>query len=167
METEDYIDLIEERSLNSNENIEIHNVYNVEIESENNIEPIEVCSSNTVGYNKDLTNAMKALVIGQTFGSWDELDHFISSYAKSQNFVSVIRHSGTSKTNIAKNQWQTRSKRIGCHWKVHASCPKMTGELKITSVCLNHNDYPITNDTNKFALKYRTFSEDMLKNVKF
>ncbi|CAG8853625.1 44773_t:CDS:1, partial [Gigaspora margarita] len=70
----------------------------------------------------DLTNAMKTLVISQTFGSWDELDQSISSYAKSQNFVSIIYeseyndricqnhryacehqgHSGTSKTNIAK-----------------------------------------------------------------
>ncbi|CAG8843350.1 15106_t:CDS:2, partial [Gigaspora margarita] len=140
IESEDYIELIEERSLNSNEDLEIHNIYNVKIESKDNNEPIEVCSQ----------ILLDALVISQTFGSWDKLDHFISSYAKSQNFVSVIceseykdgicqnhryaceyqGHSGTSKTNIAKNQQQTQSKYMGCYWKVHASCPKMTEELK-------------------------------------
>ncbi|CAG8816171.1 368_t:CDS:2, partial [Dentiscutata erythropus] len=117
-------------------------------------------SSHTTGCNKDLTNTMKAPVIGQMFGSWDELDYFISSYTKSQNFVSIIRGS-EYKDRICRNR------RYVCEYQVRASCPKTTGELKITSVCLNHNDHPIKNDTNKFALKYRTFSEDMLKDIRF
>ncbi|CAG8706177.1 17294_t:CDS:2, partial [Gigaspora rosea] len=72
-----------------------------------------------------------------------------------------------NKTSIVKNQRQTRSKRNGCRWQIRASCPKTTGILKINSLCLNHNDYPIKDDTNKFATKYRTFSEEMLKNIKF
>ncbi|CAG8610227.1 16301_t:CDS:2 [Cetraspora pellucida] len=41
-------------------------------------------------YNEDLANIMNEPAAGQIFGSWNELDHFISFYAKSQNFVNVI-----------------------------------------------------------------------------
>ncbi|CAG8796248.1 18985_t:CDS:2, partial [Gigaspora rosea] len=74
-------------------------------------------------------------IVGQIFSRWKELDQFISLYARSQNFASVIRgseysedvcrnrryaceHQGhnvvKTKTNIVKNQQQTRSKRSGC-----------------------------------------------------
>ncbi|RIB23895.1 hypothetical protein C2G38_2169977 [Gigaspora rosea] len=138
-------------------------------------------------HDENLANRMDEPVVGQIFGCWNELDRYISFYAKSQNFVSVIRrseysnricrsrlyacehqgHNGSNKTSIAENQRQTRSKRIGCRCQVRTSCPKTTGILKINSVCLNHNDYQIRNETNKFALKYRTFFEDMLKDIKF
>ncbi|CAG8543742.1 19575_t:CDS:2 [Gigaspora rosea] len=110
----------------SNKNLELHNIYNVELENKDIIEPIEVQSSHTTGCNKGLANTMKALIISQMFGSWNELDHFISSYAKSQNFVIIIHgseykdgicqnhryvcehqgRSGTNNTSIAKNQQQ-------------------------------------------------------------
>ncbi|RIB01589.1 hypothetical protein C2G38_2230365 [Gigaspora rosea] len=118
-------------------------------------------------HNENSANAMDEPAVGKIFGSWDEIDGFISFYAKSQNFVSVIRgseysngicksrryacehqgYNGTNNTGIAENQRQTI--------------------LKINSVCLDHNDHQIKDETNKFALKYRTFSEDMLNDIKF
>ncbi|CAG8737040.1 27413_t:CDS:2 [Dentiscutata erythropus] len=89
-------------------------------------------------HNKNLVNVINELAVGQTFGSWNELDCFISFYTKLQNFG----HNSTNKTSIAENQRQTR-------------------------ICLNHNDHQISDETNKFALKYRIFSESMLKEIKF
>ncbi|CAG8635144.1 24907_t:CDS:2, partial [Gigaspora rosea] len=43
--------------------------------------------------NQNLCELVNAPTIGQMFGSWDELDRFISFYAKSQNFVNVIHGS--------------------------------------------------------------------------
>ncbi|CAG8496734.1 6839_t:CDS:2 [Scutellospora calospora] len=43
--------------------------------------------------NQNLAEIVDAPAIEQMFGSWDELDRFISFYAKLQNFVSVIRGS--------------------------------------------------------------------------
>ncbi|CAG8656737.1 6109_t:CDS:2, partial [Gigaspora rosea] len=129
------------------------------------IEPILVDDQGTVD----------APMVGQEFNNWNELGRFITLYAKSQNFVSIIRGSEydnkvcrsrrcgcehqvrnitKNKTSIVENQWQTRSKRNGCHWQIRASCPKTAGILKINSLCLNHNDHPIKDDTNKFATKY-------------
>ncbi|KAF0525171.1 protein far1-related sequence 11-like isoform x2 [Gigaspora margarita] len=86
--------------------------------------------------NQNLDDAPK---IGQTFNNWDELDRYITLYAKSQNFVSVKRgleynngvcrsrrYAGThqdhnamkKKTCIAENQRQMRSKRTGCYWQI-------------------------------------------------
>ncbi|CAG8765927.1 9809_t:CDS:2, partial [Dentiscutata erythropus] len=50
---------------------------------------------------------------------------------------------------------------------IRASCPKTTDILSLSSLFLNHNNHPIKNITNKFAVKYRAFSEDMLKDIKF
>ncbi|CAG8854656.1 38113_t:CDS:2, partial [Gigaspora margarita] len=79
--------------------------------------------------NENSANVIDEPAVEQIFGSWNELDRFISFYTKSQNFVSVIRgseysdgicrsrryacehqgHSGTNKTGIAENQRQTRN----------------------------------------------------------
>ncbi|RIB17893.1 hypothetical protein C2G38_2186104 [Gigaspora rosea] len=138
--------------------------------------------------NQNLAKMVDTPTVGQIFGSWEELDRYISLYARLQDFVNVIRrseyengacrsrryackHQGRNvtkkKTCIAKNQRQMRSKRTGCRWQIRASCPKTTGILSISSLFLNHNDHPIKNETNKFAVKYRAFSEDMLKDIKF
>ncbi|CAG8775182.1 20867_t:CDS:1, partial [Dentiscutata erythropus] len=138
--------------------------------------------------DQNLAEALDAPIVGQTFSTWEDLDRFISLYARSQNFVSVIRgseyddsicrsrryackHQGRNivknKTNIAENQRQTRSKRTGCHWQVRATFPKKTGILSISSVYLVHNNHLMENGTNKFASKYRAFSEDMLKDIEF
>ncbi|CAG8729897.1 6965_t:CDS:2 [Gigaspora margarita] len=90
-----------------------------------------------------------APMVGWEFNNWDELDRFITLYAKSQNFVSVICESEYNNKQIC------------------ASCPETTGILKINSLCLNYNDHPIKDATNKFATKYRTFFEEMLKDIKF
>ncbi|CAG8765021.1 2074_t:CDS:2 [Gigaspora margarita] len=57
-------------------------------------------------YDENLANRIDELIVEQIFGCWNELDHFISFYTKSQNFG----HDGTNKTSIAKNQQQIRSK---------------------------------------------------------
>ncbi|CAG8743690.1 12519_t:CDS:2, partial [Gigaspora rosea] len=80
--------------------------------------------------NQNLAKMVDTPTVGQIFGSWEELDRYISLYARSQNFVNVIRGS---------------DKRTGCRWQIRASCPKTTGIL----------------------IKYRAFSEDMLKDIKF
>ncbi|KAF0520633.1 hypothetical protein F8M41_016183 [Gigaspora margarita] len=41
----------------------------------------------------DDQGTVDAPMVGQEFNNWDELDHFITLYAKSQNFVSIIRGS--------------------------------------------------------------------------
>ncbi|CAG8725843.1 25461_t:CDS:2 [Dentiscutata erythropus] len=127
--------------------------------SENGFESFEEQVLNTA-VQSDLIRTVDVLAVGQRFGSWDELNRFISFYTKLQNFVSVIRGSEYS-NEICK------SHRYVCEHQVRASCSKTTGILKINSVCLNHNNHLITEETNKFALKYQVFSEDMLKNIKF
>ncbi|CAG8805983.1 17217_t:CDS:2, partial [Gigaspora rosea] len=160
----------------------------LKIEGENNSELVEDQPVNSSLSDQNSAEAIEASVVGQQFHDWNELDRFISFYAKSQNFVSVIRgseydkgvcrirryaceHQGSNstkgKTNIVENQRQTRSKRTGYNWHIRASCPKTIGILSISSLCLNHNDHPINNQTNKFALKYRVFTEEMLKDIRF
>ncbi|CAG8737114.1 4835_t:CDS:2, partial [Gigaspora rosea] len=51
--------------------------------------------------------------------------------------------------------------------QVRASCPKTTGVLSINSLSLSHNDHPIIDETNRFAVKYHTFTDNMLNDIKF
>ncbi|CAG8719337.1 17931_t:CDS:2, partial [Gigaspora rosea] len=111
---------------------------------------------------QNAAEVLDAPIVGQTFGSWEDLDRFISLYTRSQNFASVIRGSEYSE-GVCRN----RSKRSGCRWQVRATFLKKTGILSISSVNLVHNDHLLENETNKFASKYRAFSEDMLKYIKF
>ncbi|CAG8732258.1 25751_t:CDS:2, partial [Gigaspora margarita] len=135
------------------------------MENEDNVEFLEEQTLNVEANNQNLGELVDAPMIGQTFGSWDELDHFISFYAKSQNFVS--QSTKKNKTSIVETQQQTQSKRTGCPWQIRASCPKTTGVLSITSLHLSNNNHPVKDKTNKFASKYRAFSENMLKDIKF
>ncbi|CAG8782760.1 10978_t:CDS:2, partial [Gigaspora rosea] len=83
-----------------------------------------------------------------------------------QNLVETV-DPPVKKTNIVENQWETLSKRTGCCWQVRASCPKTMGVLSISSLSLSHNDHPIRDKTNRFAVKYRTFTDNMLNDIKF
>ncbi|CAG8843719.1 27092_t:CDS:2, partial [Racocetra persica] len=47
---------------------------------------VAVCKQNSV-------EIVHPPVVGQIFGSWEELDRFVSLYAKSQNFVCITRGS--------------------------------------------------------------------------
>ncbi|CAG8788651.1 10219_t:CDS:2, partial [Racocetra fulgida] len=96
-----------------------------------------------------------APVVEQIFGSWDELDHFVSFYTKSQNFVKFVEA-----VDILVNI-------------------KVIVLQRIRQILLRINDKHKVNildaigrfvqqdETNKFASKYRAFSEDMLKDIKF
>ncbi|CAG8787380.1 10037_t:CDS:2, partial [Cetraspora pellucida] len=139
---------------------EIDKIYKRKMDYEAEEEVNEIDDNSTRPSESDIAihdnssnETMNAPFAEQEFCSWDDLDHFILFYTKSQNFVSVIRrleysdgicrnrryacehqgHSGTNKTSIAENQWQTHSKCIGCQWQVQASCPKTMGILKFNS----------------------------------
>ncbi|KAF0453205.1 hypothetical protein F8M41_001781 [Gigaspora margarita] len=81
-------------------------------------------------------NAAKVLdapIVGQTFGSWEELDCFISLYARSQNFASVIRGSEYSE-GVCRNPraiWYT-SKLINNFLDLELQQSDLTGQLDIT-----------------------------------
>ncbi|CAG8812405.1 3477_t:CDS:2 [Gigaspora margarita] len=162
---EDSLESFEEQSLNITALFESNNQNLVKSDDQN------LAESN----DQNLAKMVDTPTVRQIFGSREELDRYIFLYARSQNFVSVIRGSeydngrnGTKKkTCIAENQRQMQSKRTGYRWQIRASCPKTTGILSISSLFLSHNDHPIKDETNKFAVKYRAFSEDMLKNIKF
>ncbi|CAG8700816.1 25521_t:CDS:2, partial [Gigaspora rosea] len=122
--------------------------------SENNSEQVKDQLINTLLNDQNSAETIEALVVGQIFHDWEELDRFISLYAKTQNFVSVIRGSEYDKGVC-------RIRRYACEHQGNNSI------LGITSLCLNHNDHPINNQTNKFALKYQGFSENILKDIRF
>ncbi|CAG8818692.1 11262_t:CDS:2, partial [Gigaspora margarita] len=105
-----------------------------------NTETFKGQTSNNIGCDKSSDKTINALIVGQQFGSWKELDQYISLYAKSQNFATR----------------QTRSKHTRCRWQVCTSCPKTTEILSINSLSLNHNDYSIEDQTNKFAYQMLT-----------
>ncbi|CAG8836493.1 16826_t:CDS:10, partial [Gigaspora margarita] len=141
----DLIELYNEDSTNVTNELAIRQI----VDSQDKLDHIEL-------HDENLANRMDEPVVEQIFGCWNKLDHFISFYAQSQNFVSIICGSEYS-DGICRS----------CRYAFRASCPKTTSILKINSVCLNYNDHQIRNETNKFALKYRTFSKDMLKDIKF
>ncbi|CAG8743363.1 356_t:CDS:10, partial [Dentiscutata erythropus] len=130
-------------------------------------------------YNEDWINVMNELALGQTVESWNELD-LIELYNKSltnvmnklainhveshnENSANIIDEPAVGKylENIVMGFVEAANMLQVC-----ASCPKTTGILKINSVCLNYN-HQISDKTNRFALKYQIFSEDMLNNIKF
>ncbi|CAG8680092.1 22038_t:CDS:2, partial [Gigaspora rosea] len=118
------------------------------MDHEKDFEHFEEGPSNIEESARNAAEVLDAPIVGQTFGSWEELDRFISLYARSQNFASgpnVVK----TKTNIVENQRQTRSKRSGCRWQVRATFSKKTGTLSISSVNLVHNDHLLENETNK------------------
>ncbi|CAG8833697.1 10036_t:CDS:2, partial [Gigaspora margarita] len=123
----------------------------LKMESEDNIEFLEEQTLNVKANNQNLGELVDAPMIGQTFGSWDELDHFISFYAKSQNFVSMIRGS-EYKDGSATNSKQTYRMPLANSCKL----PKTTGVLSITSLHLSHNDYPVKDETNKTQYRMLT-----------
>ncbi|CAG8758604.1 44534_t:CDS:2, partial [Gigaspora margarita] len=124
------------------------------------MEPFEERSSNTIIRAQESVETINAPIVGQTFKSWEELDQYISLYAKSQNFASVIRGS-------EYNNGFCRSRRYACEHQGHNSAKNKTCILSINFLCLCHNDHQINDQTKKFAVKYRAFSEDMLKDIKF
>ncbi|CAG8495325.1 11778_t:CDS:2 [Racocetra persica] len=63
------------------------------MESEDNSRPAEEQLVNISQSDQNLAEAIDAPVVGQIFRDWEELDLFISLYAKTQNFVSVIHGS--------------------------------------------------------------------------
>ncbi|CAG8792516.1 10883_t:CDS:2, partial [Gigaspora rosea] len=147
MESEDIAEFLEEQILN------------VEANNQNSSELVDTLTiGQTFGSwdeldhveanNQNLRELVDAPTIGQTFGSWDELDHFISFFAKSQNFVSVIRGS-EYKDGVC------RSCRYACEHQGYSTKKNKTSIVEIKD------------ETNKFASKYRAFSEDMLKEIKF
>ncbi|RIB03028.1 hypothetical protein C2G38_2226242 [Gigaspora rosea] len=131
------------------------------MDHEKDFEHFEEGPSNIEESARNAAEVLDAPIVGQTFGSWEELDRFISLYARSQNFASVICGSEYSEGR------QTRSKRSGCRWQVRATFSKKTGTLSISSVNLVHNDHLLENETNKVASKYRAFSEDIAVSCHF
>ncbi|CAG8784653.1 6604_t:CDS:2, partial [Dentiscutata erythropus] len=67
------------------------------ISNQNSVEiakqPLDVEVQITIISNQNSGKIVDTPVVGQTFSNWDEIDRFISLYAKSLNFVSVIRSS--------------------------------------------------------------------------
>ncbi|CAG8570703.1 23018_t:CDS:2, partial [Racocetra persica] len=53
-------------------------------------EHFEERSLNIAVPDQHLAKALDAPIVRQMFGTWEELNQFISLYARSQNFVSVI-----------------------------------------------------------------------------
>ncbi|CAG8707314.1 21358_t:CDS:2, partial [Dentiscutata erythropus] len=85
-------------------------------------------------------------------------------------FKPQIRFQGQyngKKKMIAKEQRDTRSKRNGYLWFVNATCPKMSGEIKITSISLKHGDHPLDPLANKFGTIHRTLTEPILADIEF
>ncbi|CAG8778037.1 34362_t:CDS:2 [Racocetra persica] len=63
------------------------------MESEDNSRPAEEQLVNISQSDQNSAEAIDAPAVGQIFRNWEELDLFISLYAKTQNFVSIIRGS--------------------------------------------------------------------------
>ncbi|KAF0383520.1 hypothetical protein F8M41_011720 [Gigaspora margarita] len=76
--------------------------------SENGFESFEEQVSNSAAQfqiisRNDSIRTVDAPKVGQTFGSWDELDRFISFYTKLHNFVSII-HGSEYSNGICRNR---------------------------------------------------------------
>ncbi|CAG8693801.1 14858_t:CDS:2 [Gigaspora rosea] len=91
--------------------------------------------------DQNLDKRIDAPKIGQTFNNWDELDQYDNGVCRSRLYA--------------------------CEHQGHNAMKKKTCILRINSLYLSHNDHSLKDETNKFAVKYRTFSEEMLNDIKF
>ncbi|CAG8442453.1 9107_t:CDS:2 [Gigaspora rosea] len=130
-----------------------------------------------VQHNQNFVEMADIPVVEQSI---DEIDRFISSYEGNSEIleeqpldVEVHNQNSVEMVNapvvgqLFSNWDEIDRKRTGCRWQVRATCPKKTDILSISSLCLSHNDHPLTDETNKFASKHRAFSEEMLKDIRF
>ncbi|KAF0498704.1 protein far1-related sequence 11-like isoform x3 [Gigaspora margarita] len=126
-----------------------------------NTETFEGQTSNNVGYDQSSDKTINAPV---NFATIIRGSEYKDGVCRSRRYACEHQdhYSTKNKTCIVENQQQTRSKHTRCRWQVRASCPKTTEILSINFLSLNHNDHPIEDQTNKFAVKYREFSEDIL-----
>ncbi|CAG8768995.1 543_t:CDS:2, partial [Racocetra persica] len=63
------------------------------MENEDNSETLGEQSLSVAVCEQNSVEIVHPPVVGQIFGSWEELDHFVSLYAKSQNFVCITHES--------------------------------------------------------------------------
>ncbi|CAG8798752.1 35352_t:CDS:2, partial [Gigaspora margarita] len=113
--------------------LEIHNRY---IVRENNSKLVEDQPVNSSLSDQNSVEAIEAPVVEQQFHNWNELDCFISLYAKSQNFVSVICGSEYDKR--------------GC--QIHRYACEYQGYNSTKNLELQSNSTKLSNSTESFDL---------------